>query len=100
MLNEGTWELTAKNKEAMVCFKDFIKYNVYLVSINLENTGLIAPAIKYISSLLTKSQGLRCLHLCANEGISPQLIDEISLRIKAKDPIESRVVAPYKKVKQ
>ena len=86
--------------EAVECFKDFIKYNIHLVTINLENTGLIAPAITYIASLLTKSQGLRCLHLCANEGISPQVIEEISKRIRAKDKIEPVVVSPYKKHKQ
>ena len=86
--------------EAVHCFKDFIKYNIHLVTINLENTGLTAPAIIYIASLLTKSQGLRCLHLCANVGISPYVIEEISNRIKAKDRIDPVVVSPYKKYKQ
>ena len=85
--------------ETMSCFKNFIKYNAYLISINLENTGLVAPAITYICSILRKSQGLRCLHLCANEGISPKIIEQISLRIKAKEPIEPRVIQPYKKHK-
>ena len=55
MLDEGTWELDARNMETMSYFKDFIKYNIYLECINLENTGLIEPAITFISSFLTKS---------------------------------------------
>jgi len=59
-------ELSSFNLGVVTCFKDFIKYNQVLNHINLENTGLIAPAIKYLSSLLRKSQALRCLHLCGN----------------------------------
>ena len=48
-------ELTAHNAETLSYFKDFIKYNCYLTSVNLENTGLIAPAITYIASLLPRA---------------------------------------------
>ena len=55
MLENGTWELTDRNRDTMLCFKDFIKYNINLVSIQLENTGLIVPAMWLISSWLNKS---------------------------------------------
>ena len=83
----------------MQYFKDFMKYNVYLVTINLENTGLIEPAILFIASVLTKSQGLRCLHLCANEGITPGVLEKIRVKIKAKDPVAPLVIPPFKKHK-
>ena len=38
-----------------MCFKDFIKYNLKLNHLNLETTGLIGPAIKYIIPLLRKA---------------------------------------------
>jgi len=44
---------------------------------------MIEPAIKFIVPLLRKSQALRCLHLCANEGISPKMVDWVRNRIHA-----------------
>ena len=87
--------LTKHNEKVLSCFKDFIKYNIHLVSLNLENTGLIEPAVVYLGSLLTKSQGLRCLHLCANEGITPGVVEEVRERIKAKVVTEAHVIQPY-----
>lgn len=68
----------------MMCFKDFIKYNVYLVHLNLENTGLCEPAILLIVPFLRKSQALRCLHLSANECITPEIVEWTRKRIHAK----------------
>ena len=76
-------ELSARNMDMMLCFKDFVKYNCYLTSINLENTGLIEPAIRFLVAILRKSQALRCLHLCANEGINPEVVAWTRNRIKA-----------------
>ena len=39
----------------MECFTELIKYNVYLVHLDLTTTGLIFPAIRYICALLRKS---------------------------------------------
>ena len=72
------------------CFKDFIKYNTYLVHLDLTMTGLIEPAIKFIVALLRKSQALSCLHLCGNKGImksgkiNKELKKWVKARIKAK----------------
>jgi hypothetical protein len=77
-------ELTAFNLEVVTCFQDFAKYNLELKHINLEHTGLIVPAIKYLASLLRKSQALQCLHLCGNEGITPEVVSWIRDRIHAK----------------
>jgi len=85
--------------EKMLFLKDFIKYNTNLISLNLENTGLIEPAIMFIVALLTKSQALRCLHLCFNEGISDRVVEWVRTRIKAKEHIEPRVIQPYKQMK-
>lgn len=74
MDDEVKLTLSERNNETLSNFKDFIKYNCYLVSLSLENTGLNAPAITFITSLLTKAQSLRCLHLCANEGITPEIV--------------------------
>ena len=68
-------ELSAHNAETLSYFKSFIKYNCYLTTVNLENTGLIKPAITFICNLLPRAQGLRCLHLCANEGITDDTIE-------------------------
>lgn len=101
MLQAGAkLELSARNAEAVGCFKDFIKYNIHLVTINLENTGLTEPAILFIASLLTKSQALRCLHLCANEGVTPQILAQVHDRIRAKERFPPRAISPYKKHKQ
>ncbi len=80
--------LSDRNYETISLLKPFIKYNYFLETLNLENTGLIEPAVRFIGDLLTKSQGLRCVHLCANEGITPEVITWISKRIRAKDERE------------
>ena len=77
-------ELTPFNLEVVTCFKDFIKYNPKLTHLNIERCGLIQPAIKYIASLLGKSQALRCLHLCGNIGLSLEVIEWIRNRIHAR----------------
>ena len=78
-------ELSEFNMEVISCFKNFIKYNTYLIHIDLTMTGLIEPALKFLTALLRKSQALRCLHLCGNIGISPKLIHWIYRRIHAKE---------------
>ena len=81
---EALAELTPFNKEVVTCFKDFIKYNLNLVQLNLENTGLNAPAIKYLTSLLRKSQALRSLNLSGNGGLSSDMEEWVRNRIHAK----------------
>lgn len=81
-------KLTTFNQEMVSCFKDFIKYNTHLIHLNLERCGLIEPAIKSITALLRKSQALRCLHLCGNEGLSPDLVEWIRTRIHAKADVQ------------
>ena len=77
-------ELTSFNLEVITCFKDFIKYNIFLVHLNLEHCGLIGPAIKYIAALLRKSQALRCLHLCGNTGVNDEMVEWVKTRIHAR----------------
>ena len=40
-----SWDLTPKNQEIINCLKEFIKYNLHLVSLKMENTGLSPPTI-------------------------------------------------------
>ena len=75
--------LSPFNQEVVECFRNFIKYNLHLVHVNLERTGLVEPAIRFLASLLRKSQALRCLHLCGNPGISERLVNWIRARIHA-----------------
>ena len=92
--------MSERNLETMSLFKDFIKYNYFLETLNLENTGLIEPAIRYIGDQLTRSQGLRCVHLCANEGITPGIKDWLRRRIRAKDDREHVHIQPWDTVKK
>ena len=93
-------ELTAFNLEVVTCFKDFAKYNLQLTHLNLEKTGLIVPAIKYLAALLRKSQALRCLHLCGNEGVTPEVVSWIRDRIHAKrEPVPVKVRPPSAQLK-
>ena len=62
--------LSAKNTEILDCLAQFIKYNTYLVHLDVSNCGLNEPALKFLASFLTKSQALQCLHLDNNEGVS------------------------------
>ena len=62
--------------------------------LNLERTGLIEPALKFLTALLRKSQALRCLHLCGNEGLSERLISWIRVRIHARKEREPVVINP------
>ena len=66
--------LSAHNKKVLDCLSLFIKYNTYLVHLDLSNCSLIEPAVKYIASFLTKSQALQCLHLDGNEGVNSETI--------------------------
>ena len=59
--------------------------------LNLEQTGLITGALKYIVALLRRSQALRVIHLCGNPGlyhndgsVNDELLEWCKLRIKAK----------------
>ena len=47
--------LSPFNLEVVSCFKEFIKYNAYLIHLDLTMTGLINPAIKFVCSLLRRS---------------------------------------------
>ena len=76
--------LSQFNESAILCFKDFIKYNPKLIHLNLERCGLKAAAIKIITAMLRKSQALRCLHLCGNLGLSHEVIEWIRYRIHAR----------------
>ena len=76
-INAGKTEvkLNGFSQSVVECFKDFIKYNMFLNHLDLSMTGLIAPAIKYLSALLRKSQALRCFHLDGNPGIDDEMVD-------------------------
>jgi len=89
-------ELSAFNKEVVACFHDFVKYDVYLVHLDLTMTGLIEPAVKNIASLLTRSQSLRCLHLCGNKGVSEETVEWIKRRVHGAYHEEPLVVPPSK----
>ena len=89
-------ELSPFNQEVVACFKDFIKYNVYLVHLDLQATGLIIPAIKYLTALLRKAQGLRSLHLCGNKGLNEEVFQWIKERIHARAMTEPVIVPPCK----
>ena len=80
--------------------KSFIKYNLHLVSLKLENTGLNPATIVSIASLLRRSQAIRCLHLSANEGITPELCEWIRKRIHAVEKIEPHSFKSYIQVKK
>lgn len=86
--------LSPFNSEVVHCFKDFIKYNAYLLHLNLQTTGLIDPSVKFIASLLRKSQALSSLHLCDNK-VAPETVDWIRSRIHAR-PKEDHFIKPYK----
>ena len=56
-IEEGLEEapLSPRNRELLMCLTQFIKYNTFLVHLDLRNIGLIVPAIKFITSFLTKA---------------------------------------------
>mmetsp|Transcript_33978 Transcript_33978/g.41913 ORF Transcript_33978/g.41913 Transcript_33978/m.41913 type:complete len:144 (+) Transcript_33978:688-1119(+) len=95
-----SWELSKFNQDVVNCLKTFIKYNLNLVTLNLENTGMNAQAIALVASLLRKSQAIRCLHLSANEGISAELTEWVRKRVHATDKIEPNNIKPYIMVKK
>ena len=66
--------LSEFNQQVMDCFASLIKRNSEIEHIDLTNTGLIPPAIKFICSQLRRAQALRALHLCGNKGINSNLI--------------------------
>ena len=76
--------LSDVNKETLMCLTHFIKYNTFLVHLDLRNIGLIVPAIKFIASYLNKAQALQCLHLGGNEGVTPSTVNWVCERIKGK----------------
>ena len=63
-------EVPKQHQEVMECLKDFVKYNISLIHLDLQNTGLIRPFILYIAHFLTRAQSLRCIHLCGNPGLT------------------------------
>ena len=92
--------LREENVETMNCFMDFIKYNPYLIHLDLTNTGLYEPALRYIAKMLTRSGSLQSIHLCNNPGLSKNIVDWMRKRISAADYIEPLYIKPYKKVVQ
>lgn len=70
------------------------------MSLKLENTGLSPPTIAQIASLLRKSQAIRCLHLSANEGITPELCEWIRRRIHSVQKTEPHTFKSYVQVKK
>lgn len=84
------------NQKVVDCFKNHIKYNTYLVHLDLKACGLIAPALKYLAALLRKSQALRVFHLDGNKGIDDELVAWIEKRIHAKT-IEPGFIVPASK---
>lgn len=65
----------------LICLADFIKYNTYLVHLDVSNCGLKEDAVMYLSSFLTKAQALQVLHLSGNLGVNPETIAWITERI-------------------
>ena len=59
-------ELSEKNYDILFCLAQFIKYNKYLIHLDLSTCGLTETAVKYLCSFLTKAQALQCLHLDSN----------------------------------
>ena len=47
--------MSPRNQELLTCLTQFIKYNTYLVHLDLRSIGLIVPAIKFIATFLTKA---------------------------------------------
>ena len=76
--------LSERNHELLSCLSTFIKYNTFLVHLDLRNVGLTEAGIKYISSFLNKAQALQCLHLGGNEGVSQEVINWVCERIKGR----------------
>ena len=63
--------------------KNFMKYNVRLVHLDLQTTGLPTQIIYSIGHYLTRATGLQAIHLCGNDGINDEVIEWIRNRIKA-----------------
>ena len=84
----------------MGCFLEFIKYNPYLVHLDLQSCGLAEPALRFIGKMLTRSQSLRAIHLCNNPGISKAMIDWLKSRIRAIESEEPVSLKSYKKVEE
>lgn len=47
--------LTEHNAQVMENFKNFVKYNPHLIHLDLQQTGLMSPAIKALGHLLTRA---------------------------------------------
>lgn len=57
---------TTLDQEIMNCFTDFVKYNPYLVHLDLTSTGLTRKQLMFFGKLLTRAQSLKSIHLSAN----------------------------------
>ena len=111
LLEDQSWKLTAKHIEEglteaplseknqlfMDSLKNFIKYNPYLVHLDLQTTGLSAPIIRLIGHMITRATGLQCIHLCGNEGITDDMIEWLRKRIHAKEDVEPVLIHPLPK---
>ena len=82
------------------CLSTFIKYNTYLVHLDLRNIGLNESGIKYIASFLTKSQALQCLHLGGNAGVTQEIVNWVCERIKGRMKSQEVSIAPLRKEDQ
>lgn len=81
----------------MDSFKDFIKYNAFLIHLDLRQTGLMQPAIKLFGYQLTRASSLRCIHLCGNEGVDAETIEWLKERIRGTMPRVQNNFTLYKK---
>ena len=89
--------LTPKNEQVMEGLKHFMKYNVKLVHMDLQMTGLPLQIIRQIGTYLTRATSLRCIHLCGNQGVTNESIEWIRRRIKAKDETDPVNIQPLPK---
>ena len=76
--------LSERNREILSCFSTFIKYNTYLVHLDLRNVGLSVAGIKYVTSFLNKAQALQVMHLGGNDGVTPEIVNWVCERIKGR----------------
>ena len=90
-------ELSYHNHDIMENLKQFIKYSTCLLHLDLQQTGLIYPAIQSIGHMLTRAQSLRCIHLCGNEGVTESNIEWMLKRIKGRRArIPNEILPPGK----
>lgn len=81
----------------MDCFTEFVKYNPYLLHIDLTSTGLTRKQLMFFGKLLTRSQSLRSIHLSANPCLyDKEVLNWMQKRIRAKHNYDKVVIPHYK----